>query len=109
MHAAPGAPSRGRRSAHLPLHFLLARRPAGDTTAPDGASTPRRTRVVCHEFGRMPSENGQSALPDRSREDVKGTTYELFILLISILSIVNLVLLSIFSWGSQNWLLILYV
>jgi voltage-gated potassium channel len=64
--------------------------------------------VICREFGRMPSD-GPSALPDHVREDMKGTTYELFILLMSILSIVNLVLLAVFSWGSQNWLLILYV
>jgi voltage-gated potassium channel len=57
----------------------------------------------------MPSDSGQPVLPDHVREDMKGTTYELFILLMSILSIVNLVLLSVFSWGSQNWLLILYI
>src|SRR5262245_1502137 len=57
----------------------------------------------------MPSDKAGPALPDHVREDMKGTTYELFILLMSILSIINLVLLSVFAWGSQNWLLILYV
>jgi voltage-gated potassium channel len=47
------------------------------------------------------------------REDLKGTSYELFILAISILSIVNLALLATMSLTghhrSQSWLLILYI
>jgi voltage-gated potassium channel len=43
------------------------------------------------------------------REDLKGTTYELFILAISILSIVNLVLYAVLPWRSQPWWLIAYV
>ena len=43
------------------------------------------------------------------RGDLKGTTYEFFILAMSILSIVNLVLIALFDWGSQSWLLIAFV
>ena len=43
------------------------------------------------------------------REDLKGTTYELFILAISILSIVNLVLLAALPWQSQSWYLVIYI
>ncbi len=44
-----------------------------------------------------------------SREDLKGTIYELFILAISILSIVNLVFLSIFEFESSYWWLVALV
>ncbi len=40
------------------------------------------------------------------REDLKGTTYELFILAISILSMVNLALEFIFDYQSQYWWLV---
>lgn len=43
------------------------------------------------------------------REDLKGTTYELFILAISILSIVNLALEFVVPSESQSWRLILYI
>ena len=49
------------------------------------------------------SETGAAAEHGISREDLKGTVYELFILAISILSIVNLALLAIFrSRGSTG-------
>jgi hypothetical protein len=43
------------------------------------------------------------------REDLKSTTYEFFILAVSILSIVNIVLASAAPFGSQPWWLIVYV
>ncbi|OFW71226.1 MAG: hypothetical protein A2Y55_06070, partial [Actinobacteria bacterium RBG_16_68_12] len=47
--------------------------------------------------------------PRTEREDLKGTTYELFILAISILSIVNLALEMVVAYRSQSWWLILYI
>jgi len=44
-----------------------------------------------------------------SREDLKGTVYELFILGVSILSIVNLVLLAVFSFKSQYWWVVAFM
>jgi voltage-gated potassium channel Kch len=52
---------------------------------------------------------GNGAHQPVGREDLKSTTYEFFILAISILSIVNLVLMTVAQWGSQSWLLVLYV
>jgi voltage-gated potassium channel len=43
------------------------------------------------------------------REDLKSTTYEFFILAVSILSIVNLALYAVLPWRSQSWWLIAYV
>lgn len=43
------------------------------------------------------------------REDLKSTTYELFILAISILSIVNIVLELVIPFKSQSWWLVLYI
>lgn len=43
------------------------------------------------------------------REDLKSTTYELFVLAISIMSIVNIVLLATFRYQSQHWWLVLYI
>jgi voltage-gated potassium channel len=43
------------------------------------------------------------------REDLRSIPYELFMLGLAILSIVNLVLLSIFEWRSQPWWLVAYV
>jgi voltage-gated potassium channel len=43
------------------------------------------------------------------RGDLKSTTYELFILAVSVLSVVNLVLQFVLPWGSQAWTLIVYV
>jgi voltage-gated potassium channel len=43
------------------------------------------------------------------REDLKSTPYEIFILAISILSIVNLAFYVIFPWRSQPWWLVAYV
>jgi voltage-gated potassium channel len=51
--------------------------------------------------------NGQQPVLSASeRGDLKGTAYELFILAISILSIINLVLMAALPWGSQAWTLI---
>src|SRR5262245_11124833 len=44
-----------------------------------------------------------------SREDLKGTAYELFILGISILSIVNIVLITVFEFRSAYWWLVTQV
>ncbi len=44
--------------------------------------------------------------PAASREDLKGTVYELFILAISILSIINMLLLTIFDFESSYWWLV---
>ena len=41
--------------------------------------------------------------------DLKSTTYEFFILAVSILSIVNLVLFAVMPWGSQSWWVIVYI
>ena len=49
------------------------------------------------------------ATGEAPREDLKGTTYELFILAISILSIVNLALLIFVPFKSQPWWLIAYI
>ena len=43
------------------------------------------------------------------REDLKGTTYELFMLAVSVLSIVNLGLLAAFTTRSQSWWLVIIV
>jgi hypothetical protein len=43
------------------------------------------------------------------REDLKGTAYELFMLALSVLSIVNLVLQAALFYGSQKWWLITYI
>ena len=43
------------------------------------------------------------------REDLKSIPYELFMLGLAILSIVNLVLLSVFTWRGQHWWLVVYV
>jgi len=48
-------------------------------------------------------EEGRAAATNVSREDLKGTTYELFILAVSILSIINLVLISVFEFESSYW------
>ena len=44
-----------------------------------------------------------------AREDLKSTTYEFFILAISILSIVNLALEVFVQYRSQSWYLILFI
>jgi voltage-gated potassium channel len=44
-----------------------------------------------------------------SREDLKGTAYELFILGISILSIVNIVLATVFEFRSTYWWLVFQI
>jgi len=44
-----------------------------------------------------------------SREDLKDTVYELFILAVSILSIVNLVLLAVFTFKSQYWWVVAFM
>jgi voltage-gated potassium channel len=43
------------------------------------------------------------------RGDLRGTTYEFFILAVSIMSIVNLVLLAGLSYESESWWLVAYV
>ena len=50
-----------------------------------------------------------SATAASGREDLKGTTYELFVLAISIMSIVNLALMAIFPYKSQHWWLVVYI
>lgn len=40
---------------------------------------------------------------DPGREDLKSTTYEFFILAISVMSIVNMALLAVLSFESQSW------
>jgi voltage-gated potassium channel len=56
------------------------------------------------------SANGQQAARETSeRGDLKSPAYEVFILAISILSIVNLVLMAALPWGSQAWQLIVMV
>ena len=50
-------------------------------------------------------EHAQAA----ERGDLKGTTYEFFVLGMSILSIVNLALVFAFEFESQSWLLVTYV
>ncbi|PWU20317.1 MAG: hypothetical protein C5B48_12680 [Candidatus Rokuibacteriota bacterium] len=58
----------------------------------------------------MATEESELALRTaQERDDVKGIAYELFILALSALSIVNLVLQAVMSWGSQKWWLIVYV
>ena len=47
--------------------------------------------------------------PAAGREDLKSTTYEFFILAISILSIVNLALELVVQYRSQSWYLILFI
>jgi voltage-gated potassium channel len=43
------------------------------------------------------------------REDLKSIPYELFMLGLAVLSIVNLVLIGVLAWGSQPWWLVVYV
>lgn len=43
------------------------------------------------------------------RGDLKGLAYEVFMLGLAVLSIVNLVLMAVFAWESEHWLLVLYV
>ena len=43
------------------------------------------------------------------REDLKSIPYELFMLGLAVLSIVNLVLVGVFEWGSQHWWLVVYI
>jgi voltage-gated potassium channel len=43
------------------------------------------------------------------RGDLKGLAYEAFMLGLAVLSIVNLVLMAVFEWESERWLLVLYV
>jgi voltage-gated potassium channel Kch len=47
--------------------------------------------------------------PQADREDLKSTTYEFFILAVSIFSIVNMVLYAALPWGSEFWWLVAYV
>ena len=43
------------------------------------------------------------------REDLRGIPYELFMLGLVVLSIVNLVLVGVLAWGSQAWWLVVRV
>jgi hypothetical protein len=43
------------------------------------------------------------------REDLMSIPYELFMLGLAVLSIVNLVLVGVLAWGSQPWWLVVYV
>jgi voltage-gated potassium channel len=68
-----------------------------DWSKEDGSDTERRIRLVSN----VPTTSG--------REDLKSTTYEFFILAVSILSIVNLALYGVLTFRSQSWWLIAYV
>jgi voltage-gated potassium channel len=57
----------------------------------------------------MGKEHREAAPQASSREDLKGTAYELFILGISMLSIVNIVLVSVFEFRSAYWWLVTQV
>ena len=48
-------------------------------------------------------------MAEPSREDLKGIPYELFMLALAILSIVNIVLEAVLPWESQSWWLVIYV
>jgi hypothetical protein len=50
-----------------------------------------------------------AALSPVDRQDLRSTTYEFFILAISVLSIANLVLMLAIPFGSQAWWLVAYV
>ena len=50
-----------------------------------------------------------SASAPSGREDLKSTPYEFFILAVSILSIVNLALMAVFPFRSQQWWLVAFV
>ncbi|MBM2823198.1 MAG: Ion trans protein [Thermoleophilia bacterium] len=67
-----------------------------------GAPIDRRTGGAQRELRAVSAEAA-------GREDLKGTTYELFILAISILSIVNLVLEVVIPDQTQSWWLIVYI
>jgi voltage-gated potassium channel Kch len=54
-------------------------------------------------------EESVAATGGTPREDLKGTTYELFILAVSILSIINLVLAAVFEFRSSYWWLVAMV
>ena len=69
----------------------------GDWSIEDGSDTERRIRLVSN----APTTSG--------REDLKSTTYEFFILAVSILSIVNLALYGVLPFRSQSWWLVAYV
>ncbi len=49
------------------------------------------------------------AVRSNDREDLKGVPYELFMLALAILSIVNLVLEGVLEWKSQPWWLVVYI
>lgn len=60
----------------------------------------RRTRSLCGEPG---------CVAPPAREDLKSLPYELFMLGLALLSIVNLVLYAVFPWESEQWWLVAYV
>jgi voltage-gated potassium channel Kch len=51
----------------------------------------------------------ESAPPAVDRGDLKSTTYEFFMLAMAVLSILNLVLLFVFSTRSQSWWLVTFI
>ncbi len=46
---------------------------------------------------------------DVAREDLKSVPYELFMLALALLSIVNFVLVLVLPWESQSWWLVVYI
>ena len=54
----------------------------------------------------VPGSAADPAAPDR--QDLRSTTYEFFILAVSILSIANLLLIAVLPWGSQSFWLVVY-
>ncbi len=57
----------------------------------------------------MPDEAGSTAAQSVSRGDLKSTVYELFVFAISILSIVNMLLETIFPFESSYWWLVVEI
>ena len=48
-------------------------------------------------------------MADVAREDLKSVPYELFMLALALLSIVNFVLVLVLPWESQSWWLVVYI
>ena len=48
-------------------------------------------------------------MADVAREDLKSVPYELFMLALALLSIVNFVLVIVLPWESQSWWLVVYI
>ena len=48
-------------------------------------------------------------MADVAREDLKSVPYELFMLALAMLSIVNFVLVLVLPWESESWWLVVYI